>query len=330
MIRADCRRRWARQRDLAKGVRPFYFCFNGCDHAPPAAAWCRRAKNLDRIMPSLTLSGRAFLRISGADAETLLQSLITTNLPDLPAGEIRAGALLTPQGKILFDFLIRRDGDGAFLIETTEDQRDALVKRLTMYKLRAAVDLALVEGSDVAIAWDEPEADAPRDSRFTKAGLAVSRRPGAGGSDDPALYEALRIGAGLAESGRDYALSDAFPHDVLLDLTGGLSYRKGCYVGQEVVSRMHHRGTARRRPVIVTGETALPATGTELLADGKPIGTLGSVSGPLGLAVVRIDRAADAINAGTPITADGAPVTVALPAWTGLAFPQEASEVPAQ
>lgn len=281
-------------------------------------------------MPSVTLSGRAFLRLSGKDAEPFLQSLITTDLPSLPDGEIRPGALLTPQGKIFFDFLIRRDGADAFLIETTEDQRDALLKRLTMYKLRAAVDLAVVEGNEATVSWDDAEDDAARDARFAKAGLDVSRRPGAGGSDDPALYDALRISAGLPEAGRDYSLSDAFPHDVLLDLSGGLSFRKGCYVGQEVVSRMQHRGTARRRPVIVTAESALPASGTELMAGGKPVGTLGSVSGTQGLAIVRIDRAADAMNAGTPITADGVTVTVSLPDWTGLAFPEEASEVPAQ
>ena len=281
-------------------------------------------------MPSVTLSGRAFLRLSGKDAETFLQALITTDLPSLPEGEIRPGALLTPQGKILFDFLIRRDGADAFLIETGEEQRDGLLKRLTLYKLRAAVDLAAVEGDAVTVAWDAPEADAPHDARFAAAGVTVSRRPGAGGTDAPALYDGLRIAAGLPESGRDYALSDAFPHDVLLDRSGGLSFRKGCYVGQEVVSRMQHRGTARRRPVIVKAETALPATGTELLAGGKPIGMLGTVSGLLGLAVVRLDRAADAMRTGTPITAGDVPVTLELPAWTGLGFPEEATEVPAQ
>ena len=281
-------------------------------------------------MPSVTLSGRAFLRISGKDAEAFLQSLITTNLPDLQENEIRPGALLTPQGKILFDFLIRRDGDDALLIETTEDQRDALLKRLTLYKLRAAVDLAVVDGNEATVSWDDAETEAPRDFRFAKAGLDVSRRMGGGGADDAALYDTLRIQAGLPEAGRDYALSDAFPHDALLDRSGGLSFRTGCYVGQEVVSRMQHRGTARRRPVIVRGEVALPATGTELLAGGKPIGALGSVCGTLGLAIVRIDRAADAMRSGTPITADGAPVTVELPPWAGLAFPEEAAEVPAQ
>ena len=281
-------------------------------------------------MPSVTLSGRAFLRLSGKDAETFLQALITTDLPSLPEGEIRPGALLTPQGKILFDFLIRRDGADAFLIETGEEQRDGLLKRLTLYKLRAVVDLAAVEGGAVTVAWDAPEADAPHDARFAAAGVTVSRRPGADGADAPALYDGLRIAAGLPESGRDYALSDAFPHDVLLDRSGGLSFRKGCYVGQEVVSRMQHRGTARRLPVIVKAETALPETGTELLAGGKPVGTLGTVSGPLGLAVVRLDRAADAMRTGTPITAGDVPVTLELPAWTGLAFPEEATEVPAQ
>ena len=281
-------------------------------------------------MPSVTLSGRAFLRLSGKDAETFLQALITTDLPSLPEGEIRPGALLTPQGKILFDFLIRRDGADAFLIETGEEQRDGLLKRLTLYKLRAAVDLAAVEGDAVTVAWDAPEADAPHDARFAAAGVTVSRRPGAGGTDAPALYDGLRIAAGLPESGRDYALSDAFPHDVLLDRSGGLSFRKGCYVGQEVVSRMQHRGTARRRPVVVKAGADLPATGTELLAGGKPIGTLGTVSGPLGLAIVRLDRAADAMRAGTPIAAGDVPVTLELPAWTGLTFPEEAAEVPAQ
>ena len=280
-------------------------------------------------MPSVTLTGRALLRLSGKDAEAFLQSLITTNLPDLPEGEIRPGALLTPQGKILFDFLIRRDGPDAFLIETTQDQRDALLKRLTMYRLRAAVDLAVLPEDAVTVAWGAAEAGAPREARFAKAGLDVSRRPGAGGSDDPALYDGLRIDAGLVEAGRDYALSDIFPHDALLDLSGGLSFRKGCYVGQEVVSRMHHRGTARRRPVTVTSETALAPTGTELLAGGKPIGTLGTVSGARGLAIIRLDRAADALREGTAITADGAPVTVELPEWTGLAFPDDAG-VPAQ
>ncbi|MCP8895735.1 folate-binding protein YgfZ [Shinella daejeonensis] len=277
-------------------------------------------------MPSVTLSDRAFLRLSGTDAESLLQSLITTDLPSMPVDELRPGALLTPQGKILFSFLIRRDGPDAFLIETDQGDRDGLARRLTLYRLRAAVEIAPVEGDTVTICWEPAEAESPRDARFSRAGLTVTRRPGGGGAQDAALYDALRIEAGLPEAGRDFALADAFPHDVLLDLTEGLSFRKGCYVGQEVVSRMQHRGTARRRPVIVTGETALAPGGTELLAGSKPVGTLGTVHGEKGIALVRLDRVADARQSGTPITADGAPVRLALADWTGLAFPDTAAE----
>ena len=280
-------------------------------------------------MPSVTLADSSHIAVSGRDTPEFLQSLITTDLPSMPADAVRPGALLTPQGKILFDFLISGDGDG-FLIETSADQRDAFVKRLTMYKLRAAVEISPRGETATTVTWDLPEADGKRDARFDKAGLTVLRSPGAGGSDDAALYDALRVEHDIVESGRDFALSDAFPHDVLLDLTDGLSFRKGCYVGQEVVSRMQHRGTARRRPVIVRGEADLPPAGTDILAGGKPVGTLGTVAGKAGLAIVRIDRAADAQREGTPLLAGDVPVTVSLPGWSGLAFPQEASEAGAQ
>lgn len=280
-------------------------------------------------MPAVTLNGRAYISVSGTDAEDFLQGLITTDLPSLPQGEARAGALLTPQGKILFDFLVSRAADGSLTIETTEDQRDALLKRLTMYKLRAAVEISVLPGTQTTVAWED-SSDGLIDGRFAKAGMDVRRLPGADGSEDLAAYDALRISAGIVESGRDYTLSDAFPHDILLDLSGGLSFRKGCYVGQEVVSRMHHRSTARRRPVILRAESALPSPGTEITADGKTIGTLGTAVGQDGLAIVRIDRVADAVQAGTPVRAGEVEVAVRLPEWTGLEFPADSAEAPAQ
>lgn len=277
-------------------------------------------------MPAVTLTGRAYIAIAGADAEELLQGLITTDLPSLPAGEARAGALLTPQGKILFDFLVSRAPGGGFILETTQEQRDALVKRLTMYKLRAAVTLTALDETRTTVSWDQ-DGEGVVDGRFAVAGVRVLRAPGGDGDEATAAYDALRIASGIVESGPDYPLSDAFPHDVLLDLSGGLSFRKGCYVGQEVVSRMHHRATARRRPVIVQADTALPPTGTPISAEGKPIGTLGTVSGRDGLAIIRIDRAADAMRAGSAILAGDVPISVRLPEWTGLAFPQDNAEV---
>jgi len=273
-------------------------------------------------MPAAYLPDRSLIRIAGPDSQDFLQALITTDVAAIPPQEARPGALLTPQGKILFDFLIWRDSDG-FVIETDFAQRDAFVKRLTMYKLRAPVTIAALPDDGITVSWDIEASDitAIVDGRFLKAGLTLERRPGEHGSGAEADYQALRVAHGIVTSGDDYALQDIFPHDALLDLNGGLSFRKGCYVGQEVVSRMQHRGTARKRVVMVSAETALPATGTELTAGGKPIGALGSVSGTSGLAIVRIDRAGEAINAGTPILAGETVVTLALPAWSGLTFP---------
>ena len=279
-------------------------------------------------MPAVFLNDRCLLRITGADAESFLQNLITTDLGGLSADEARPGALLTPQGKIMFDFTIWRDGDG-FVIETDAGQSEALLKRLTMYRLRAAVEIEAADQQGVTVAWDDNGTDGYADSRFARAGVTLRRLEGAHGSDAVEAYHAARIAAGVPASGVDFALQDAFPHDVLMDFNGGLSFRKGCYVGQEVVSRMQHRGTARRRLVLVSADLDLPETGTPIVANGKPIGTLGSVAGKHGLAIVRIDRAGEAMAGDTPIMVAAVAVTLTLPAWSGLAFPTSADEATA-
>jgi len=276
-------------------------------------------------MPSAFLPDRAFVRIAGPDAEHFLQNLITTDLGPLADNELRPGALLTPQGKIFFDFLISRDGDG-FLIDIRADQADAFVRRMSMYKLRAAVTVDLQAENGSTVSWGNA-GDGVVDQRFALAGTNVRRQPGhVEGAGDREGYDALRILHGVPESDFDYALQDAFPHDVLFDKSGGVSFRKGCYVGQEVVSRMHHRSTARRRVVIVSADTALPASGTEITIGGKQIGALGTVAGDRGLAIVRIDKAGEAMNAGEPILAGDVPVALALPSWSGLSFPTASEE----
>lgn len=282
-------------------------------------------------MPKLCLDDRAVISVSGKDAEALLQSLITTDIGALAAGEARPGALLTPQGKIFFEFLISRDGE-RFRLETTSDQAEALLKRLTMYKLRSAVELSLALPAPVTVVFgDEQPSGSYRDHRFEKAGTPVFRLYAETAETDATVadLDGLRIAAGIAVAGRDYALQDAFPHDVLMDLNGGLSFRKGCYVGQEVVSRMQHRGSARRRVVIVAGEMALPPTGTSISVDGRPIGALGTVRDKAGLAIVRIDKAREAMAKGETILAGDVPVMLTLPGWTGLAFPADADEASA-
>ncbi|MCX8999071.1 folate-binding protein YgfZ [Rhizobiaceae bacterium BDR2-2] len=277
-------------------------------------------------MPATFLGHRRLIRVSGKECADFLQGLITADAEDLAPGFARPAALLTPQGKILFDFLFWRDGDG-FVIDIDTGSSEAFIKRLMLYRLRAAVDIALLPDEGITVFWDEGEMDgAIEDGRFKVAGVRVLRKPGRHGEGPESAYRALRIAHGIAMSGFDFALQDAFPHDVLMDLNEGVAFRKGCFVGQEVVSRMKHRGTARRRTVIVSASAPLPPGGTEITANGKPIGTLGTVIGAQALAIVRIDRAGEAIAAGTLILAGDVPVSLTLPAWSGLTFPDGATD----
>ncbi|MGX8008718.1 CAF17-like 4Fe-4S cluster assembly/insertion protein YgfZ [Mesorhizobium sp. ORM8.1] len=281
-------------------------------------------------MPFAQPDNRSLISVSGPDAEHFLQNILTTDLDILKPGEAKPGALLAPQGKILFDFLISRAGDNGFRLECRGDIADDFVRRLMLYRLRAKADIAKQEQALVTVSWEDgstaslSDSSALADTRFRD--VAVKRFYGGIARDggDLDAWQALRIGHGIAESDFDYQLGDAFPHDVLLDETGGVGFKKGCYIGQEVVSRMQHRGTARRRVLIAAAGSPLPAFGTELTVAGRPVGALGSVSGKTGLAIVRIDRVKAAVDAGETIMAGEVPITLAIPAWAKFSFPQDA------
>ena len=279
-------------------------------------------------MKSVELTERALVRIAGTDAESLLQDVISCDVEGLPAGTARIGALLTPQGKIFFEFLTSRHGEDGFLFDLAADQVQPFIQRMTMYRLRAKVQIQPFDVGSIHACWDgDVDGDMLIDERFS-AVRPVYRAYG-GNRESTASredYDRLRIEAGVAEAGHDYASSDAFPHDVLMDLNHGVSMSKGCFVGQEVVSRMKHRGTARRRVTRVDAEAPLPGAGTPLEAGGKTIGQLGTTVGNSALALVRTDRAAKAMDTDTPIYAGDLAVTLTLPAWTGLHFPLAETE----
>jgi folate-binding protein YgfZ len=130
---------------------------------------------------------------------------------------------------------------------------------------------------------------------------------------DSSAYDAHRIAAGVPRGGLDFTYSNAFPHETNMDRLHGVDFDKGCYVGQEVVSRMQHRGTARTRTIRIVLEGASPEPGAVVLAGDKPLGTMGSSANGAGLALIRIDRAADALDAGTPMTAGGVAIRLAEP-----------------
>ena len=270
-------------------------------------------------MPSVLLADRSVISVAGQEAAGFLQGLVTCDVDKIAPGTAAFGALLTPQGKILFDFFIICV-DGGFLLDAPRDKAADLAKRLGFYKLRAKVgilDLSAAARGDDALAvvavFDDatPPAgahvcDDPRDPGLGRRAILPLRqaRPFAG---DETAYEAHRIACGVPKGGLDFAYGDAFPHETNMDLIHGVAFDKGCYVGQEVVSRMQHRGLTRKRIVKVAVEGAAEA-GAEIRAGEMAIGTLGGVVAGQGLAMVRLDRVADAA---APLMAGGARITIA-------------------
>jgi hypothetical protein len=267
------------------------------------------------------LEDRGVLSVSGEDATSFLQGLLTNDIERLQPTEARYAALLTPQGKILFDMIVVRAGEQpSYLIDCTATQAADLAKRLGFYKLRAKVAIADVSADRaVAAFWDdEPTSIAegllyadPRDPRL--GWRAVLPRPiaAAVGTEHVGEYEGLRIAVGAPKGGLDFAYADAFPHDANFDLLHGVDFDKGCYVGQEVVSRMKHRGTARKRVARVKLAGPAPAPGTPVMDRELAVGALGSSSGREALALLRLDRAQEAMAEGRTLSAGGVDVALA-------------------
>jgi hypothetical protein len=281
-------------------------------------------------MKAAFLPDRGVVKVLGEDARSFLNGLVTTDVTRLTPGLGQFGALLTPQGKIIADFLIAEipsGHGGGFLIDCPRALAPGLADKLGFYKLRAKVAVEnLSDGLGVLAAWDGHLAVKPdlsfADPRNDALGWRILVPEGLArevadliGADlvDSALYEAHRIACGAPRGGLDFMYGNAFPHETNMDLLHGVDFDKGCYVGQEVVSRMQHRGTARTRTVRVILDGFSPEPGATILAGNKPVGTIGSTAGRNGLALIRVDRAADALNAGTALTAGGLALRLADP-----------------
>lgn len=278
----------------------------------------------------VALVDRGLVRVTGPDAVDFLQNLVTNDVTGASERQAVFAALLTPQGKINYEFFIIRHGDG-FLLETGRGCVDELVKRLTLYKMRADVTVEdLSDGHmmfwlDEAPANDEDAVAVYPDPRVEGLGyravVAIYQTDSFCArfeSSDVDHYHAARVEFGVPEGGYDYAYGDTFPHEAGYDLLDGVDFKKGCYVGQEVVSRMQHRGTARKRIVIVRPSDAaagLPDPGAEIRTATSFIGPLGSTFNGRGLALVRLDRAAKALANGDEMKAEAVPVTLEVPPW---------------
>src|ERR1700760_4717171 len=281
-------------------------------------------------MKAAFLPDRGVVKVSGEDARSFLNGLVTTDVTLVRPGLGRFGALLTPQGKITTDFLITEapaGHGGGFLLDTPRALAKGLADKLGFYKLRAKVAVEnLSDSLGVIAVWDGEPAVKPdltfADPRSDALGWRIlapeELAPKVAvliGADlvDSTAYDAHRIVSGVPRGGLDFMYGDAFPHETNMDRLHGVDFDKGCYVGQEVVSRMQHRGTARTRTVRVLLDGPAPEAGTTVLAGEKSVGTMGSSADGAGLALIRIDRAAEALEAGTPLTAGGLSIRITEP-----------------
>jgi len=290
-------------------------------------------------MPTAHLSDRGVVRVAGPDAKTFLDSLVTCDLDRVRPEAARHGALLSPQGKILFDFIVAaapEEAGGGYLLDVLRPYAAELAKRLGFYRLRAKVTIE--DRSDalaIVAGWadsDHPDGEIGpvfADPRLPTLGWrAIVAREDVPelASDGAEDYAAHRIALGVPEGGRDFLFGNAFPHEALMDQLHGVDFDKGCYVGQEVVSRMQHRGTARTRLVpAIYPDGFVPEAGVEVRAGDKVLGRTGTAAAGRGLVMIRLDRAADALAAGEAIEAGGVLLRLVKPQWARFPFPGEAA-----
>ena len=287
------------------------------------------------------LPDRGVVKVAGDDARGFLNGLVTNDMAKVAPGKPRFAALLTPQGKIIIDFIVAEapinDG-GGFFLDCPRALASALVEKLNFYKLRAKViceDLSSVLGvmaiwdgtaeSEYGLSYPDPRLPALGSRIMLPPHLAEEAAADLGGMLVGAdAYEAHRIALGVPRGGLDFIYGDTFSHEADMDQLNGVDFGKGCYVGQEVVSRVEHRASARSRVVPIVYDEFAPSSGLPVMAGDRQIGTLGSTAKGHGLALMRLDRIGDALAAGATIEAGGIAIRAVKPAWAKFDWPGEA------
>lgn len=269
------------------------------------------------------LSDRAVLEVTGPDAASFLQGLVTNDVTKVsPAGPVWA-ALLSPQGKYLFDFLVfaRPEGDG-FLLDAEAERADMLAKRLSMYRLRAKVEIAPRSDLSVYAAWGEGPAPegAVADPRLPALGHRWIAEGGLAATATAADYDAHRLALGVPNGSRDIGIDKMLWLETNAAELNGVDFRKGCYVGQENTARMYHRSKVRKRLMPVRLSAPVGEDITLRTPDGKDAGELRSHANGRGIAFLRMEY----VEANAPLTLGGAPAEVVWPEW--LPAPESASE----
>lgn len=273
-------------------------------------------------MSTFSLS-RALIRVSGPDARTFLNGVLAQSVDKLADAPLYA-ALLSPQGKIIADMTLWPDADGALMIEADPGRADDLFRRLSMYKLRAQATLARVDDQyDVLFSANAFNGAAP-DPRMPDGALGWRKiaLKQAALSDGGAEHERLRLTLGVPDLARDAAPEEVFGLEALLEELNGVDFKKGCFVGQENVSRMKRRATTRKKFCPITFDGPAPSPGTPVMAGAAALGTVRTGMEGRAIAFLRIDRALEAIGQGEALTAAGRTVKLDPPGW--LILPKQA------
>lgn len=257
----------------------------------------------------IALKSRAVIGVTGPDWRSFLQGLLTNDVETLEEGQARFAALLTPQGRLLYDLFVIPHGDGCGL-DVAAEHRDAIIQRLMMYRLRARVD---IWASDMAVSANldgsQDDGIVVRDPRLPALGY---RLYGVEGTEPEAAWHAHCMALGVP-SPADWGSDRTYPIEADFDLLNGIDFKKGCFVGQETTSRMHRRGTVKNRMAPITFDGAPPPFGAEILNGTLRAGEVLSGMDGRAMAMLRLDRLDG------QLTVDGRPVTPDLPAWLGLA-----------
>jgi len=293
----------------------------------------------------VTLNDRAVISVSGTESREFLQGLVTSDVTKVRPDRTVYGALLTPQGKFLHEFFIAELG-GILLLDCDRGRRDDLIRRLTMYKLRAKIEIndaadeftvvafpdqQVIDGAEGSaaalgsgIVFVDPRLAAVGARAILPSADAADILTAAGFSEtDTEHYEQCRISLGVPDGGRDLVVEKSFLLESNFEELNGVDFEKGCYVGQEVTSRTKHRGLIKKRLLPVEAVDVLPSGGTQVLLDGKDAGTLFSSKGTSGIALLRLEKVEQSERESLEFSAGSTKLRVRVPNWLKLGITKE-------
>jgi folate-binding protein YgfZ len=270
-------------------------------------------------MPPVRLD-RSLIRVSGPDATSFLQGLLTQDIAKLAATPVLYAGLLTPQGKVIADMFTWAAG-ADIVLDLAPERGEDVLRRLGLYKLRAKVELGDVSGEHAVLVGEETFAGAHRDPRLDGLGWRALAPAAYEAARDSGAYRARCITLGVPDLAHDAAPDEVFALEALFEELHGVDFQKGCFVGQENVSRMKRRATTRKKFCPLVFDGAAPALGVPVTAGEAELGSVRAVAGARALALIRLDRALEAARRGLPLSAGGAPARLDPPAWLILPAP---------